>query len=405
MRKQSTLKSAFMLVGIITVSSYHSLAAEWQPNPDVVKNLISLSEAKIKNHFPKLVAEHERTKYAILVSHYHVFESNEDKKAQAFLEIAQAALGHRPNNMHAVSVNMLHAVMAEKRYDHISVARYGEKTLGLMRSEATFTLDQIAPLLNSVSDAYYKMGIFRSALRHAKKLAEYAKKADSTVWEAQACFSMAEAYYKLGQHDSAEKEAQKAYALYLELDHTQGLGHAKKVIGNSCLGRGRLNEAQENYEAAISHYQKANDEHGLANCYFNLGLVLKKSEKWKEAVDSLETASLLYAKSGSAVGVGIAKMELGCVLSGLADFKEAEILFSEAKRLLTKTNSFDRLAQLDFYKGYMYIKMGQKQKAIKAYNRALNSYRRLNNGSKVKQIEGILRTLEEQNGMQRLASR
>lgn len=84
-------------------------------------------------------------------------------------------------------------------------------------------------------------------------------------------------------------------------------------------------------------------------------------------------------ESRSASGSGMAKMELERVYYFLNELNKAEILFSEAKTLLQKTNSINRMTQLEEYYAAYYLKLNQKENAKQAYIRSLKIYRDANN--------------------------
>lgn len=368
---------------------------QWRPDASLVKKLMDLPEKNIKKVFDELVADDEKIKYAVYVGKRLVFKVRDVSKAKIFLSIADNKLkNYEASNNELATLNMLHMSMAKRNSDYKAAIKYGVKTLQILREKDEQYLRRYSYVLNTVSDSYYALGNYKSALKYSLELVREANAVKNAGVTAGALFAVAEAHYKLSSLDEAEKAANDSYLLYSKLGNARGMGHAKKVLGSVYGAQGRLDKSRESFIVAIRYYEKIKYNHGIANCNFNLGLMNKRQKKLDVAIKYFEEASFYYMESGSASGAGMAKMELGNVSQTVDEGNKTFLLYGEARLLLAKSNKMARLAQLETYAGDFYIKKGQKEKARQAFSKALKIYKDADNKRYIKHIKKRLMKLK-----------
>ena len=367
---------------------------KWKPDRVLVDQLLNLPENKIEQALNNISPEQERVDYALLIAWRQIFKMREYSKAKIFLKVAENKLRDQAKRHDDWSMlHMLELTIAMYKRDFKKVIIHGKETVKHMDAQGNKSLKNYSYILDAMSSAYYTLGDYQNSLNNSLALTEKARDADDEKKEASALFSAAEAYYKLSRLDEAENASSRAYELFKKTGYTKGLGHTKKVLGSIYKARDEDDKAKQSYYTAITHYKKINYHHGAANCMYNLGHLLKKTKDYAEAIASFEDASFFYIKSGSTGGAGMAKMELGKIQELMDSLTKAMLLYEEARVLLRKSNSMDRMAQLETYYADLYIKQGRRGEAKDAYIRALKIYREANNKRKVNRIGNLINKL------------
>jgi tetratricopeptide (TPR) repeat protein len=365
-----------------------SKASEWNPDYTLASRLLELSLDKIKKSFLELVPRQERINYALLLSNRLIKKYHEYDKADIYLDIAENELKSQPDNHDAwVSLKMQHVMISQHTDNHKNSIKYGIDALEYLRKTSNENIHQFSYVLKAISYSYYTLGDFRNSARYSLELAQVARNNNNSLIEAQALFHLAESYYRSSMLSESMEAADDAYLLYKAIDNTKGLGHTSKVLGNIYRAQGDSEKARKSYLAAIKYYTQIRDNHGLANCNFNLGGLSRGSGDFGVAILHYEKASFFFMQSGSASGSGMSKMELGRTYIELDETEKAIALYDEARLLLKKTNSLDRLAQLYTYYADYYLDMNSKLNAKQYYLDALNIYKDSRNKKMIQKIE------------------
>ena len=400
MKNKPTLKSLiqkliFILLCLFLSSTQLMAESAWKPDYELAKKLLALTESEIESSFNSMVLKQDRANYAVMVSWRLVYKLRELGKARVFLKIAESELQNNlSDNRNWATYHMLKMSIAESSYDRNNVIKHGVESLAFVKKAGDWDVKWHSYLLRSISDAFYTLGDYTNSASYAKEMAELARQAKYDGIEADALFYIAESKYKLSELESAKIYANKSFKLYEKLGNTTGLGHSSKVLGSIYAANGEREKSKESFLAAIHQYKKVKNHHGVANCNFNLGIMHRRSKDYGEALMYLEDAAYHFMQSGSASGAGMAKMEQGKVHDDMGELDRAIILYEEAKILLNKTHSLDRVAQLDTYYGGYYLKVGQKEASRKSYINALKIYRNSNNKKMIRKLETYLNKLD-----------
>jgi tetratricopeptide (TPR) repeat protein len=173
---------------------------------------------------------------------------------------------------------------------------------------------------------------------------------------------------KEGKTEEAITHLRKAIELY------PAYLMARNDLGALLLEQGRLPEAEVELRQAVSIDAKA-----FYPC-LNLGIVLVQQQRFSEAVDMLRKALALEGTSP------VAKLYLGQALAGLKDLTGAVQELKAAHEL-----GGPAYAVALFRLGEIYLSMGDRQRALKAFERYLSEAPNAANAAEAQRLIGILK--------------
>ncbi len=367
----------------------------WQPDKQLVDELLALPENNIRTFMKNNVSSDEKIDYAVFIAGELIFKRREYKKAQAYISIAEYDLKRRTNdyrNKAKVHVLRMTLDMYDRRYD--DVVLNGNKAIDYMQKYGEHTQNRFVYILSMIADAHYTNGDYSKSLDASLRIINEYSNGDSRH-RADALFSAAESYYKLSDYQKGVAAADNAFRIYENTGRTKGLGHASKVLGNLYKSMGEIEKSRQSYTQALGYYREVRDHHGTANCLYNLGNINRKEKEYGVSIMNYEDAAYHYVKSGSVSGLGMAKMEIGKVQELMGDYEKSAEIYDEAKMLLVKSNSQARLAQLEYYYASLHLKRGQSREARNAYLRALKIYRKADNQRMVEWVEKQLNKMQK----------
>jgi TolA-binding protein len=173
---------------------------------------------------------------------------------------------------------------------------------------------------------------------------------------------------KEGNTDEAIAHLRKAIELY------PAYLMARNDLGAQLLDQGKLAEAEEELRKAIALDAKA------FNPYLNLGIVLVQQQHFSEAAEILKKAIALEASSPPA------RLYLGQALAALNDLPGAEKELKAAHDLGGPV-----YAVALFRLGEVYLSMGDRQRALKTFQRYLSEAPDAPNAPEAKRLIGTLK--------------
>jgi tetratricopeptide (TPR) repeat protein len=172
---------------------------------------------------------------------------------------------------------------------------------------------------------------------------------------------------KEGKTDEAIAHLKKAVEIY------PAYLMAHNDLGAQLLEQGKLDDAEVELRKALALDSKA------FNPYLNLGIVLVQRQNFSEAIETLRKALALEGNSPSA------RLYLGQALAALNDFSAAEQELKTAHDLGGPV-----YAVALFRLGELYLNMGNRQRALKAFQRYLSEAPNGPNGPEAKRLIGTL---------------
>ncbi len=181
-------------------------------------------------------------------------------------------------------------------------------------------------------------------------------------------FERASAATKEGKTEEAIAHLRKATALY------PAYLMAHNDLGAQLLEQGKLDDAEVELRKAIALDAKA------FNPNLNLGIVLVQQQNFSEAADTLRKAVALEGNSPSA------RLYLGQALAALSDLPGAEQELKTAHDLGGPV-----YAVALFRLGELYLNMGDRQRALKAFQRYLSEAPDAPNAPEAKKLIGTLK--------------
>jgi Tfp pilus assembly protein PilF len=149
---------------------------------------------------------------------------------------------------------------------------------------------------------------------------------------------------------------------------------ARNDLGARLMAQDRLDEAAEELRVAITIDPKA------FNPRLNMGMVLVKQHQFAEAAAQLRNAVSLDATSASA------HFYLGLALVGIDDSDQAEKEFKAAYNL-----GGSEYALALFHLGELYLSRGEREAALKAFEKYLSESPQAPNAAHVRQMIALLK--------------
>ena len=276
------------------------------------------------------------------------------------------------------------ALMVQVNYD--SSLLFYEKALKLHRQEDTTSRKTILALADNYynqSTVYHRKGLYAKVTPLVKKAIEYAKKGESDEHLASFYSGLGLNYNKLGDLERAIDTYNKGIALTLKLPHGATSSRLSRFYNN--LGvvyrkSGNCSKAAENYKKAIAIDKKLHQGKTTpfqADILTNIGAChLDKGEldiAERYFLEALAIRQELLPPMHPRLGINNAA--LGLVAQDKEDYAEAIKYFEKANEIyisifgeqhLRPANGFMSIA-------FCHYKLGQLDKAIEFYQKALDS--------------------------------
>lgn len=185
----------------------------------------------------------------------------------------------------------------------------------------------------------------------------------------------------------AKKEFERASKASKERKTDEAIAHLRKAIefypaylmarndlGTQLMEQGKLREAEIELRQAIALDAKA------FNPYLNLGIVLVQQQQFSEAADILRKALALEANSPSA------RLYLGQALAALNDSPGAE------RELQTAYDLGGPVYAVALFRlGEVYLNMGDRQRALKTFQRYLSEAPNAANAPEARRLISLLK--------------
>jgi CHAT domain-containing protein/Tfp pilus assembly protein PilF len=305
------------------------------------------------------------------------------------------------------NIGILYATLREKR----KALEYYEKALPLFRSVGN--RDSEAAILIKIGQAYVAFGENRKAIEYFEQSLPLLRAQDNRLGEAVSLNHLGGIYVTLGDKHKALEYFERALPL-VRANADRGLEAAiLNNIGSICSAIGQQKKGLESHESALAIYQLAKDRKGEAETLNKIGLAYNALQERKKALEYFQRALVLFRETNNQAGEASAIYNTGRIYSALKDGKKAQEAYSQALKLfraagddegVAATLASMRLVDLDnkkrqieqevdlvlaarrnydkaseaysFYKiGETLDGLGENQKALEAYERALSLYR------------------------------
>jgi len=217
---------------------------------------------------------------------------------------------------------------------------------------------------------WYKKGCYRKSLYHFFRAYELFSMSDLLDGVAMSLNNLGTIHRALRNYEEAIAAFQEAYRLYIEIDDQRGAVKALSSEAATRIQMGDLDTSENVLDRAFSESSKISDK-GLSIALLqNKGVLLTKQGRYEEAHEVLKTC-LKQSKSIPAGERASLHFAFGNVLLHTNRPSEAVTSFQTALSLDKDVGFFRGIADDLSYLAQAYVQLGQKEKAVRAWERSV----------------------------------
>ena len=193
--------------------------------------------------------------------------------------------------------------------------------------------------------------------------------------------SLAATYYR-SNPDSAILYAEQAISLAVKIQFTRGLAYAYKGRGMGFYFQGKYAEALNDWEISLDYFRKINDLLGVSNMLNNLGAVYYNYGENNTSITYYLESLKVSEKIGDSLRIVTALVNIGAVYySKEATHDLALEYYSKALPMSEDLGDFDAIGTSAVNMGQIYLDKDDDVKAHYFFTKALNAYKRSENGN------------------------
>ncbi|MCF8302000.1 MAG: tetratricopeptide repeat protein [Bacteroidales bacterium] len=160
---------------------------------------------------------------------------------------------------------------------------------------------KIASVLNNISLAYYKMGIYEKAIEAQLQSMKIKEKLDTRKDRsyASSLLNIGSLYLKLKKYDKSGEFLTRAYQYSHDHQLDRLSGHAALNLGINYKNSDKLDSAVYYYNKAIAIYDELGLKSSTGRAYANLGLLHKERKEYGKSLDYLNKAIAISRAAGN----------------------------------------------------------------------------------------------------------
>lgn len=199
-------------------------------------------------------------------------------------------------------------------------------------------------------------------------------------------------YLDLLDMDKAIQNCEEAIEIFKELGNWAEVGRVYNNLARVYEETGKFNLAIDRYERGIRHSKDAGELRMEGWTLTNLASALIEDGKVSEALPHLERSEKLLANFKDPVAHSKLHCMWGKYYREKGDWKAGIEHFTKSMEFVREENAPDYLATAEEEFGIMYLKMGDKEKALTLLNSALTWYKKK---GELTHMEKILKNLKQ----------
>ena len=284
---------------------------------------------------------------------------------------------------------------------------------------ALAAVDEILKLLPCDLDALNRngricqlRGNLPQAVQYYEKILLLAKTQNNKLWQAVACGNLGNVYLTRGELEKAVEMYNKALTITEKLGRQEIVASIYANLGIVYKTRGGFVEAEEMFRKSLVIFEKLGGQEGMTNAYGNLGVIYDTRNEFDKAVDMYNKALAIAGKLGRQEIIAKIYGNLGSVHQNKGELDKAVEMYNKALAIDDKLGDQEGMASDFCNLGVVYRTRGELDKAEDMYNKSLAiaeklgikegmaiQYRNLGNvyrirGDKTKAREYYLKALE-----------
>ena len=243
--------------------------------------------------------------------------------------------------------------------------------------------------LNNLAFAYTKKGLYFKSIDINYKALMLAEREKKQAFSYLIKRLLGESYMSLGQYPMAESLLKSSYLDAIKNgDEYEQLANLNQ-LGNLYKEQKRYIEAEAYYKKALPIAIKMNDKHTLGVAYHNLALSLSLQKKTKEALPLFEKSFALHKSENSYYSLGNLNVDLAELYHSTGDFNKSNKFASDGIKNGKLSNSERVISNGNYWLYKNYSALGQKEKALAAFEKYISLNDSLNKYEFDKRIQSL----------------
>ena len=243
--------------------------------------------------------------------------------------------------------------------------------------------------------AWYKKGCYRKSLYHFFRAYELFSMSDLVDGVAMSLNNLGTIHRALHNYEEAIAAFQESYRLYLEIDNQERALRALSSKAATLIQMGDLDRGKKILDRAFIESSELSERELSISLLQNKGVLLTKQKQYQQAHEILK-ACLNQSKGLPATEKASLHFAFGNLLLQINRPAEAVESFQKALSLDKEVGFFRGIADDLSYLAQAYLQLGQKEKAVRAWERSIKILALLDLSEEVnKTMENLQKTARE----------
>ncbi len=258
-----------------------------------------------------------------------------------------------------------------------SFFQYNKKAFELSRKKANKR--GIAEAYLNLSEHYFYLDSFKTALKYFKISAEKFNEFKDTIKLIDVYYSLGNTYYFLADYDSAQYCFQQSYDYATNIRDTVSMAKSIKQVGKMQWVKGDLAESLRSYNTALPLARAFNNTALICVLYNNIGIIYYGVGDYGKALEYYYEALSLRDTLNDIKGKSLTLNNIGMVFSEWGKHEEAFKYYSHAASLSDSVSYLGGKAYSYYNIGSHYLNSMNLDSAAVNFKRALATYLQDNN--------------------------
>jgi CHAT domain-containing protein/tetratricopeptide (TPR) repeat protein len=251
--------------------------------------------------------------------------------------------------------------------------------------------------LNALAQSQWYQANYDKALDLFERLRSEAKRYGNQIYEAVAMINMGIVYKDLGFYSRAYEMTEQSLAIFRTLDDHYREAHALYELGNNALSLGRLTQAQDYFQQAFQSYSELNVPARLATLHWSQGFMHQLLGEVAESEQSyLQAIALAQSPEIDTPSVVMdSQSYLGLLYQSQGHYDRALQAYDAALELAHNLKNEDAINNIMHRRGNVLERQGLFEQAQASYSQAINGIEELRSRIEGEEIKmGIIGTTQ-----------
>ncbi|MFP4449281.1 MAG: tetratricopeptide repeat protein, partial [Bacteroidales bacterium] len=188
-------------------------------------------------------------------------------------------------------------------------------------------------------------------------------------------------YFKTGEYNKAIEKFQEALSISKKNNSELVAASAYNNIGLIYEKKGNYNTAMEHLLEAAKIWEESNTQTELARVYLNMGLIHFRNENYNLSKNYYEKSLEIRKEINDREGIALVYNNMGILNFSLEKYDQVRNYFQEAYDIYKEEENYRQQAMTLANLGKIYSVLGQRNKALAAYNECIRLEKKLQDRS------------------------